>query len=457
MVATVDSQENQRVSRKLLSSPDIDGQFSNEELSQLLALLQQESPPDNGATAQSPYSSPTSSQVSSTSMLLPELMRRPSESIISTSTTTPSPPVSRFTTRRFYRRLRRKTTTTEIPPVTSAKTVVAGVESSRALPSSAASPADLLTQISLLNGILGALNSTAAPSAPSLALALSTPQSITSSTTNATITKNDGFPVVPDFLAILTGAKTAEASTKKETVVPAPIPSAPKPTDDPAATLALLNLFSGSGNTDQKKSSTSANANSMANLLNLVTQASPQPPARPQGPDTDAAAALTKLLLQSSAPPQAVQGNSIVQSPQQSANQLNSLIGLLGTLGGAAGPQASPVGNINNLFSLGGDQVAQAQTNSLASLFAGQHQQPAQTQNLLNLFGGGGNQANQGLGGLASLLAPQQSGNSIPGLGILSTMSSLGSSIFSTVANIFGSQDGKPRVRGKGKEHFARI
>lgn len=443
--------EYRRVSRKLQSSPepDLDTQFSNEELRQLISLLEGTSKSNNEATTEK------ASIMQLNAMKIPELMRiHPSGSVTTTSTTA-KPPVNRITTRRFYRRLRRKTTTTPITPAESSSTKSSAVkdddaESSRML-SSGSSPGEILQQLSLLNGILGALNSTAqAPittNAPSAA------------TNNA----NDNATLSPEILALFTGAKSSgEASSKSEVVVPPPPTPSPQTSsvEDPAAAIALLNLFSNSGSATNNKHH-SENHNAAANFLNLVAQsqqAAVQPsPHAPSTAETDpTTAALTKLLLQSSSPvASAMPSNSIVQSQQQqqlsaqeaSANQLNGLLGLLGTLGGA-GQQAQP-GNINQLFNLGGDQLAQAQTtNSLAQLFGQQQQQQSQTQNLLSLLGG--NQGNQGLS-LSSLLAPQ-AGNSIPGLGLLSTVSSLGSSLVSTVSNIFGGQGGKPRVRGKGKD-----
>ncbi|CAL8121648.1 unnamed protein product [Orchesella dallaii] len=457
IIATADCvQFRRKQDRKLHSSPepDLDDNFSNEDLHKLLTLLEGTS--KEAIATNGDNSNKKSSTLEHTAtMIMPELMRIRPQSL-TTTTTTPNPPVSRFTTRRFYRRLRRKTTTsTEAPLMPSSssterfyQTSVASAESPRML-QSGPSPSDLLQQLSLLNGILGALNSSAA--APT-----ANPTPVATNNANDNSNNNNAKPV-PDLLALFAGAKNVGAASSNHETVVAPPPS---PTtgqvEDPTAALALLNLFSGGNGQKQDTSSSSGNnaaSSAAANLLSLMGQSqNGQQPSQTPAVDNDAAAALTKFLLQSSAGAPTMQGNSIAQPQNQntdaSVNQLNSLLGLLGTLGGAA--QQSPAqtgGGINNLFNLGGDQMAQAQTNSLATLFGSQQQQSqqSQAQNLLNLFGG--NQGGQGLS-LASLLAPQAA-NSIPGLGLLSTVSSLGSSIFSTVSNLFGgSGGGKPRVRG---------
>jgi hypothetical protein len=321
---------------------------------------------------------------------------------------------------------------------------------------------DLVLQLSLLNSLLQSLGDNATSGGPSEIPQASPKQdevSLASPKQDEIPSESKPIEVKPtpdlnDLLKALSDPANAKSSAPAGANTPGKV-------NDPAAalqSLALLNTLFGGSNANNPNNPAAAallglGANGGSNLATMQTQQ------KSGQSDADAAAALTELLKQSGAF-SGQNGNPALQNFQNtnanmdtaSSNQVAGLLSLLGTLGSLSQqPQQS-----NSLFNFGQNNPVQPQQTNFLTTLLNQQQPQAQANALGNLFGSSSQPQSQAFN-LGNIFAGQQNAaSSIPGLGLLSTVGSLGSSLVSTMSNILGGSGlgGKPRVRGKGKAYL---
>jgi len=398
-------------------------ELTNTDLEQLLTLLEGSATPS--ASKKSPVSkdetktTPMWSQSRIKTTIKP--ITTTQSTTTTTTTTTPETSSTKFPFKKFPVYERRSSDISIDEPTTTT------VRSSRQPDNT------LAQQMSLINALLTNLDT--------LSVKLAEKKTTTTTTTEAPkLSVNDQS--LSEAAAALFGLKIPGANTNK----------GGKTSEDKSEHLALLtSLFN--GKTAESKPKTSIPVD-FASLLGLGKKSNQNK--RGVEPEPTAAEIEALSMLLGASNKGQLNGLSNFKDTgakmqgSASDNQMAELMSLLGNLGSLA---QQPAGNANiaaqatnnnNLLAslLGGNQKQQtSQSSLLGSLFSASSPQPQSPFNVNQLFGGQSSPAS----------LPK-----IPGLGLLSTVTSLGSSLINTVSNVLGATgtDGKPQMRGKGKWSF---